>query len=168
MKLKFSVNNHWVAISHAVIVFVGLFIALIFFNFDLRLVFVFLIWFFITEGPGLYLHIEYWLRNKNEVYILEEKGLRIIKNGESEEFPINEIHKIVVYMSPNMYKQWPFYFFSMEQYHYSRVFLKNGSYLYITCLLAPNVYQTLSNLKGVSIKKRKWLFNSTYFPERWY
>lgn len=168
MDLKITLKNHYVAIGHAIFVFIGLFIALVYLNFHPTFIFAFLIWFIVTEGLGIYLHIEYWLRNRGEEYYIEGRILTKIKDGKTEEFTSEEIHEIVIYMSPNMYKKWPLYFFAMEQYHYARVFLKNGERLYITCLLAPRVGKALSNLKGVKIERRKWLFNSTYIPKSWY
>lgn len=166
--LKITLHNHLVALYFLIVIVVLFTIILVYFNFERNAVFIFSILFIIQAIPGLYLHIEYWLCNKREEYGIHSDRLIRYKNGKEEQYNAEDIEQIKILMSPSLYQNWYLHFLAIEQYHFARVYLKNGEKLIITCLLATRVDKALSGLKGVKIEKKKWLFNSIYIPESWY
>ncbi len=161
MLLEMNIKNHFVAALSVFIITMGYLILLIFFNFDFGIIMICSIAFLFFVLPGIYLHIEYWLMNKNEKYIIDQDSITQVKKGKEETYYSNDIKKIIVYGSATLFKTW-FHLSAMEQYHFARIFLKNGETMVITCLLTPRVDKSLEILKNVGVKKRKGLFNSTY------
>ncbi|WP_310991341.1 hypothetical protein [Aequorivita marina] len=159
MILKFNLKNHFEAALSILLLSLGYFILIALFKFDIGIIMIVSIAFSLFVLPGIYLHIEYWLINKNEKYIIEQDSVTQIKNDIKEAYYLNDIKKVVVYGSATLFKPWP-HLSAMEQYHFARVFLKNGEALTITCLLTPRVDKSLEILKGVAFKKKKGLFNS--------
>ena len=73
--------------------------------------------------------------------------------------PTEEIEKIVVYLSPAMYKGSNFHIMGFEAYHYASVRLKSGEELVLTCLLAPKLYPVLKKWLGSKVVRKKRIFN---------
>jgi len=119
---------------------------------------VFGILFLIDAIPALFLHFEYWLKNKGEQY--EVRDTKLIRRKGSEETHIrnDEIEKIIVYLSPSLYMNSNFHLLAIESYHYAVVKLKSGEELALTCLLAPRIDMELKKMRGVLFEKRKRLF----------
>lgn len=161
MLLEMNIKNHFVAALSAILMSVGSILLLAFFNFNSGIVLICSMAFLFFVLPGIYLHIEYWFINKDEKYIIAQDSITQVKKGKEETYYSNDIKKIIVYGSATLFKTW-FHLSAMEQYHFARIFLKNGETMVITCLLTPRVDKSLEILKDVDIKKRKGLFNSTY------
>lgn len=161
MLLEMNIKNHFVAALSAILMSVGSILLLAFFNFNSGIVLICSIAFLFFVLPGIYLHIEYWFINKYEKYIIAQDSITQVKKGKEETYYSNDIKKIIVYGSATLFKTW-FHLSAMEQYHFARIFIKNGETMVITCLLTPRVDKSLEILKNVGVKKRKGLFNSTY------
>lgn len=161
MLLEMNIKNHFVAALSAILMSVGSILLLAFFNFNSGIVLICSIAFLFFVLPGIYLHIEYWFINKYEKYIIAQDSITQVKKGKEETYYSNDIKKIIVYGSATLFKTW-FHLSAMEQYHFARIFIKNGETMVITCLLTPRVDKSLEILKDVGVKKRKGLFNSTY------
>lgn len=107
---------------------------------------------------SLYLHFEYLLSNKGEEYEVRDTQLIRRKGGEVNVYNNDEIDKIIVYLSPALYKNSDFHLLALESYHYAVVKLKTGEKLMLTCLLAPRIDKSLMQLRGVLFEKHKRLF----------
>ncbi|EOZ96874.1 hypothetical protein A33Q_2184 [Indibacter alkaliphilus LW1] len=119
---------------------------------------IFGILFLVDAIPALYLHFEYWLKNKGEEYEVRDTELIRRIGGEETYYRNDEIEKIIVYLSPSLYKNSNFHLLAIESYHYAVVKLKTGEELVLTCLLAPRVDKALKKMRGVLFEKRKRLF----------
>ena len=161
MILEINLKNHFEAALSVFILTTGYLSLLIYFNFDFGIVMICSIAYLLFVIPGIYLHIEYWSINRYEKYIISTDSISRYKNKKEEIYYASDIKKIILHGSATLFKPW-FHLSAMEQYHFARVFLKDGNSLTITCLLTPRVDKSLEILKGVGIKKRKGLFNSTF------
>jgi hypothetical protein len=117
------------------------------------------LWLGINIIPALYLHIEYYIINRGERYLIRYDELVRIKSGQRETYKVSDIDYIEVFMSPAVYRGSNFHFLGIEAYHYAEVHLKSGDKLYITCLLTPKVEKTLRQLRGVQIRRNKRVYN---------
>lgn len=158
-KLKFSFRNHFIA-SASISFFAVVYIILIFWShFQFEMVVGMGVWLLINILPTLYLHIEYWHKNKGEEYEVHFDEIIRFKNGKREVYKVSDIEKIKVYLSPALYRGSNLHFLGIEAYHYARVYLKTGEELIITCLLTPKVEKALRGLRGIKIERKKRLFN---------
>ncbi len=107
---------------------------------------------------SLYLHFEYLLKNKGEEYEVRDTELIRRKGGEETVYKNDEIEKVIVYLSPALYKNSNFHLLAIEGYHYAVVKLKTGEELILTCLLVPRIDKSLKQMRGVLFEKRKRLF----------
>ncbi len=114
--------------------------------------------------PALILHVEYYIRNKGEEYELLDDKIILHKNNETYTYTKDDIKKIIVYVSPNYYNDF-FYVSAFENYHFAKVELKNGKFLYLTSLLAPRGVDKVLKvyLKDVYYIRKKRLFATTLY-----
>ncbi len=157
-KLAITVRNHIGVLQSLLIVsamFVGI---LIWFQFSIDAVIGVSILWGIDAITSLYLHFLYLSKNKGEEYEVRDTELIRRKGGEVTVYRNDEIEKIIVYLSPALYKNSNFHLLAIEGYHYAVVKLKTGEELMLTCLLAPRIDKSLKQMRGVLFEKRKRLF----------
>jgi len=159
-RLRFSFRNHYVALASVPFFAVFFTIVIVWFQFDKSIMFAAAIWFLLNAIPTLYLHIEYWIKNKDEEYEVHFDELVRYKDGETTVYKVSDIERIKVYMSPALYRGSNLHFLGIEAYHYARVHLKSGEELIITCLLTSKVEKALRGLRGVKVERKKRLFNT--------
>jgi hypothetical protein len=90
--------------------------------------------------PQLIIHINYYMRNKGDIFLYDPVGKRITINrkGESASFLFSDIELIKRFKSYPLAEnrmQW----FPWDNYNYSNIRLKNGQEFIITSLLVPNM-----------------------------
>lgn len=156
--LRINVRNHLNLHLPTLILLAISFVVLCYLRFDNYIVQVFLIVWALDLLPALYLHFEYWTKNKGEEYEVRDTELIHRKGGEETHYENNDIEKIIVYLSPALYKNSNFHLLAIEGYHYAIVKLKTGEELILTCLLAPRIDKSLMQMRGVLFEKRKRLF----------
>jgi hypothetical protein len=127
-------------------------------RFEKHFVQVFVVVWILDLLPALYLHLTYLSKNRGEEYVVRDSELIRRKNGEETIYKNDEIEKIIVYLSPALYKNSNFHMLSIEGYHYAVVKLKSGEELTLTCLLSPRIDKSLKQMRGVLFEKRKRLF----------
>ncbi len=159
-RIRFSFRNNILALLSLIIGFVMVLIILVVLQFDKYALLAFGIWYGVDVVITLYLHIEYYVKNRGEAYEVHFDELVRFKNGESTTYAVSDIEKIKVYLSPALYRGSNLHFLGIEAYHYARVYLKSGEELIITCLLTPKVEKALSTLRGVKIVRKKRLYNT--------
>lgn len=131
---------------------------LVYLRFEQDAVKIFGVLFLVDAIPALYLHCEYWIKNKGEEY--EVTGTHLIRRKGDKETHVGngEIEKITVYLSPSLYKNSNLHLLAIESYHYAVVRLRNGEEIVITCLVAPRVDIELKKIRGVLFEKKRKLF----------
>jgi hypothetical protein len=104
--------------------------------------------------PQLILHINYYMRNKGDVFFYDPLGQKItIYHRELfVSFSFSDIEKI------NRFKSYPFaenrmQWFPWDSYNYSVIRLKGGQEFVITSLLVPNMDLPIDS-KKINLKKK--------------
>ena len=158
-KLIMSFKNHYKAASYNITGLLIMFIFLAWLEFNEDAVFIFSICWVVYTIPVIYLHLEYYLRNRGEEYEIRNGELIQYRNGEERRFTKESIERIKVYMSASMYKGSSFQLLAIESYHYARIYLKSGEEIIITCLLAPKVEEAIKEL-NIPYQKKKRFFST--------
>ena len=110
--------------------------------------------------PVVFLHLEYYLRNRNMYFEIGENHI-LVKEGLKNEvdYRFEDLSKVILYKSASIDKG-GIPFTPIEFYHYARVIPKNGGEIIITCLMTPDVEAAVSKLKWVSYERKKIFFAS--------
>lgn len=156
--LAITARTHYVALQSLLFLAFLLAVILHFLNYDRGMLIAFSIGLGLDAISSLYLHFEYLAKNKGEKYEVRDTELIRRKGGEVTVYKNDEIEKIIVYLSPALYKNSNFHLLAIESYHYAVVKLKTGEELILTCLLAPRIDKSLKQMRGVLFEKRKRLF----------
>lgn len=114
--------------------------------------------------PALFLHIEYYLKNKNEEYELCNDKIIRLKDNIKKIYTKEDIKKIEVIVSPNYFRS-NIYVTAFENYHFAKVYLISGEVIYLTSLLAPGGIDKAFNLylKEIPYRKIKRIFATTLY-----
>lgn len=164
---KITFNKQVRAFQSIVIVFIAyLFILFYFINrdgFKIETLWFFTIAFVIISlFPLLFIHVEYYLKNRGVTLKVDDLNntLEYISDGMTFNIDFSEIEKVEWHQSASFLKkeiQW----FPTDRYHYSKIFIKGGSKLTITCLLTTD--PTLGLHDKVIEKKR--IIASLFFED---
>ena len=128
------------------------------FNFEKSATVILGIIFLIDFLPALYLHLEYWYKNRGEKFTVTENEIIRYTDSKVEVFKVEEIENCILYKSASM-DEGGYPIFSVEQYFYAWLLFRPGDELIITCLAMPKIDQILGQLKGVQFERKKRGFN---------
>ena len=113
--------------------------------------------FAITIFPALFIHIDYFIKNRQEEYEVGDKKIIRRKNGVENIYNVEDIDNIFLHL--HLYYNW-----SRQppwgQYHFVKIVMKSGEELYLTSLLYPS---GLKKILEKYIKKDYWC-NERWFP----
>jgi hypothetical protein len=120
----------------------------------------FFVYYMVLLIPTLFLHVEYFLKNRNDILTIdvEQKNIRINKQTD---IAFNQIENITYFMPPVWHRKGFIRLLPFEDYHYARITMKNGERFIFTCLMAYRVEDTLKSITGVRIEKKNRLFATT-------
>ena len=135
---------------------------LIYMEFQSDFVFIFTIFWIIYTIPVIYLHSEYYLNNRGEIYKIDSNGITLWKSGAKQKYRSKELDRIILYKSANM-DAWGFPLLAMEFYYYARVINNSGEELIITRLLTPEVEKEVQKLEGVPVERVKRAFCAVFW-----
>lgn len=107
--------------------------------------------------PQLIIHINYYTKNKGDIFFYDPAGQRITLNhkGESFSFTFGDIELIKRYKSYPLAEnrmQW----FPWDSYNYSIIRLKEGQEYIVTSLLVPNM--------DLPVESKKIKLKKTFYP----
>lgn len=132
-------------------------------NFEKYAIVILGICFLVDFLPAMYLHLEYWYKNRGEEYAVTENEIIRYTEDLEEVFKVEEIENCIVYRSASVDPGSWIVILSMEQYNYARFLLRSGDELIITCLLMPKMDRVLAQLKGVQFERKKRGFNPLWW-----
>ena len=120
--------------------------------------------------PTLWIHLEYYFTNKNDVLIIHPIEETISFN-QQELIHFNQVEKIFLVLTSAMYRNSTLRVLPFENYHYAIIKLKDGQTHIFTSLMDFKVRETVELIKGVPIYKR-WRFIPSrllfrYWKEFW-
>lgn len=110
----------------------------------------------LTALPALYLHLEYYSRNRYEKFFIGDFTVTKVKKGVTETWHYDELENVTFYMTPGKFHRSARQILPQESYNYAKLLLKDGRELIITCLLYPDLEEFQQLFKGVSrVQKQK-------------
>jgi hypothetical protein len=106
--------------------------------------------------PSLYLHLEYYCRNRGEILQITGEHIIYTKGNFTHQYNISDIEEVILFKALNAggVQRTP-----IEGYHFARIKLPDREII-ITCLLIPDVGTALRKLKGVKTERVKCFFCS--------
>ncbi|MEO6883128.1 MAG: hypothetical protein ABI199_03785 [Bacteroidia bacterium] len=158
MTLKITLKNQFDAFNYQIFGIVIMGIYLYFFPGLGYLIALTCGWLF-SALPAIYLHIEYYLRNKGEEITINFDELIVKKNGVEKKYKNQDFEKIVVYMAVS----YNFAIIGMQYYFYTRLITTKGEEIIITCLMTRKMEEVLKTLGAPYKISRLPLFYSLRF-----
>lgn len=153
INLKSQLKN-WKSFFWFFIVFISIMIYLYFrdgYNIGFIAFYMFLT---INFSFTLYLHIAYYLKNKNEVYIIKKDRIEKTYKDKKEVFYSSDIKKIVICKSANV-DGWGITYITFESFRIARVYLNDETNFIMTNLLEYDLEKPLSIIENVKFERRK-------------
>lgn len=166
MTFEITIGNHLKLMVFHVIGTSLMIIALYIFRFDLGMMKIFFIAWVVYTVPALYLHLEYYFKNRGQqLKILEEEFMFRSRSGEEKRYKSDELQKIILYKSASLDKG-GLQLSAIESYHYAKIIPKQGEEIIITCLLVADVEKAIKQIKCGQYERKKRLFASLNFSLR--
>jgi hypothetical protein len=122
MILKQNIKNQIIVSGYTWSMILILFAGWWYFNYDPVILLIGGLFHLIFTIPALYLHIEYYLRNKGEVIEINYNEIIVRKNGEERKYDSSLISKVIVYKSASLDK-WGIPLTAMEYYRLPELLL---------------------------------------------
>jgi hypothetical protein len=115
--------------------------------------------------PAFFLHIDYFIRNRQEEYEIGNQKIIRRKNGVEKYYRLEDIAKIYLYYPQTLNAQ-SNYVGIWSHYHYAKIVLKSGEVLYLTSLLYPFGLEEILGkyLKVPFLSEYRWLPATLYNP----
>ncbi|HVW98376.1 MAG TPA: hypothetical protein VHA56_20585 [Mucilaginibacter sp.] len=163
MEYKITFKNQFKALEFLIYGSI-LFIGLVYFlyrteGFGWDLINFFSIYYIVLLIPTILLHFEYYLRNKNDLVMIDLYQ-KIISYNTSPSIHFSEIERIILYVPPVWHRKGFIRLLPFEDYRYATIELKSGKQYIITCLMMYDLEKVMSTISGVTIEKKKRLIAS--------
>lgn len=151
--LKITFHNHFKPLSYSIVRFLAFAVFVAYWNTELVTIFTaFIIW-SIDAFPALFLHIQFWLKNRDEEYNISNGGLIKKSKGLEWHYSNNEIDKIAIFLPPPAYRNSHFNLLLIGYYHFAVIILKSGEKLILTSLLSITLENDLSQIEGITVSR---------------
>lgn len=110
---------------------------------------------------GLWLHIEYYLRNKGQEFCISNRSIIFSHAGNASIIDRESVAEIRLYATGDFFDKaryvWPF-----SNYHFAEIITKDGATYYITSIMGRNIGAALRKGLGLPVKKRRFFFCTTH------
>lgn len=158
--LKVTWRNHYAPLSNLFFRLAGFLAYVVYSKFDPVIVFATIIVWSIDALPALFLHTQYWLKNKHEEYVIRNDELILNKQGVVTHYKNEDIHSIFIYLPPPAYRNSKFNLLLIGFYHFAIIRLKSKEALILTNLLSRSLEADLKQINGVKVSRFKCTFCS--------
>lgn len=155
--LKYSFKNHLVLVTPILVVATVVIGIMASFRFSLGIIIGAGIFLLLDVIPAFYLHIEYWIQNRNEQYIIKEDELIVHKRDHEIIIKRDQIEKSILVRSASVDKG-GFPILAMEYYYHVRIKLKSGDDIILTNLLSTKLYEKVKPFVGYKVERKKSAF----------
>ncbi len=157
MICKHKLLNHLRASSF---IWIGFILIISIWNyFNISYVYIPLLFHFIFSIPAIYLHLEYYFKNKGIIIELGEEEIIVKNQKEIWKYKNRDISKIIVYKS-NAIDEWGVPFIASYFYYYIRIVTLSNEEIIITCLMVDNKDKILKKYKNVKLEMKTSFFNN--------
>lgn len=166
MLYKINFTNHWKALDFFLVTSLMILLTCVFIGWNSEAVLFGFLVYSIFFLPSFYLHLEYYLKNRNQrLEILENEIIFYDRNGEVRRYLNQDLQKIILYKSASLDKG-GIPLSPIESYHYARIIPRQGKEIILTCLMAADVEEAIRQIKWVTYERKKRLFASLNFSIR--
>jgi hypothetical protein len=158
MEYKITIKNQFIALRMLIynsIGFIG--VAYYFYyqlgpNFNVELGVV--IYYLILTIPAIYIHIQYYLVNKNDAVTFDmlQKTIRVNKGSL---IPFKEIKKIIIFMSFVKFRRGFVKYLPSDNYQYAKFEFEDGKQYTLTSLMVPELEDFINTLEGVYVERKR-------------
>ncbi len=160
--MKITIKNQLRVLWYQIVGTISMFGICYFYNFDKDITNVFIIGWLVYTLPTVYLHIEYYIANRNFSLEISNTNLVVKKGEKSTQYSIDEIEKVYLYKAKNLDKK-QIQIVSMESYYYFKLVTNKGEEIILTCLLDPKIDDIINGIKGLDIIRKRTPFCSIYW-----
>ena len=158
MTVKQTATNHLKVLPTTLITTMLYLGALLYFGIQSDMALIFLIGYLLTVVPSFYLHLNYYLNDKEKICQILPDKLVINKNGVETVLEAACIKDVVIYKSASI-ESGGIPITPMESYFYVRIFDQSDNEYTISCLLDPKIDQSIKALRGVKFWTERGIFN---------
>lgn len=158
--LRMTFRNHLAVLAFILYLILGYLILVIVTNFNPKAIYGMGIWILLDIGPTIYLHITYWLQNKGQEFEFHFDEVIQYNGNQKVVIKVSDIDYIKLFVSRAIYNGTNLHYTGMEAYYYAHLQLTSGKSVLITCLISPNLIDSISVLRGVTILREKCFFCS--------
>lgn len=158
MTVKQTATNHLKVLPTTLITTMLYLGALWYFGIQSDMALIFLIGYLLTVVPSFYLHLNYYLNDKEKICQILPDKLVINKNGVETVLEAACIKDVVIYKSASI-ESGGIPITPMESYFYVRIFDQSDNEYTISCLLDPKIDQSIKALRGVKFWTERGIFN---------
>jgi hypothetical protein len=150
-KMIYPLILKWIAISIAVKYYLKINLN------DSAFLLGFLFFFILDILPTIILHIQYYLKNRNSVLILDtqSKTLNYSNNLETLTYKFNDISKLQYFRNYGKGSGWN----SFGMYRYYKIIFNDNNVIFITCLMINNIENTLEVLLALKAENHGKFLN---------
>jgi hypothetical protein len=158
MTVKQTATNHLKVLPTTMITTMLYFGAFWYLGFQSDLSIILLIGYILTVVPSFYLHLNYYLNDREKICQILPEKLVIIKNGVETVLEAACIKDVVIYKSASI-ESGGIPITPMESYFYVRIIDQSDNEYTLSCLLDPKIDQTIRAIKGVKFWTERGIFN---------
>lgn len=152
---RITLNQQLILLTHMLITMIVPWLAALFFkkinptHLAFQLVYGFLL--VIDIIPTMIVHIQYWLKNRKAVLVINTAAKELIYQTPSEQlkYSFSDITLLQYYWNFGKGSGWN----SFGMYRYYKIFLKDGTTIVITCLMINDIENTLETLLRMESEK---------------
>lgn len=157
MKYKITPNNQFLALRFLIVGTVLFSIVLFYFynqiGYEPTVFLGLSIYYLILLIPTLWVHVEYYLINKNDVFTIDSAESTISLNWQRNIY-YSEIETIVFVLSPVMYRNSNLRVFPFDSYNYAVIKIKDGGQIIVTNLMVFKIEEAFKEIKGVKMERK--------------
>ena len=113
----------------------------------------------------LVIHIEYYIKNKNDVFYIN-KSEKWIKINEVN-LNVNQILSITYVMPPVWFRENKIKFLSFESYHFVKIKMINNEEYIFTSLMEYPIQDAFACFDQIDIIKKQFLYPSILLESTW-
>ncbi len=166
MAYKINFVNHWKALNFFIVSSILILLGCALIDWNSEAVLFVLIFYTILSLPSFYLHLEYYLQNRDQrLEILENEVILHKRNGQVRRYQNQELQKIILYKSASL-DRGGIPLTPLDSYHYARIIPKQGEEIIMTCLMSADVEKAVKQIRWVPYERKKRLFASLNFSLR--
>lgn len=163
IKIKISLSNSLYVLRFHLIGTILMIVFLLLYTSDYSLIFICGIFWIIVTVPVLLLHVDYYIKNRNQVIEISSENIKVKIGERVQIFEMTDIDKIIIYKSASLDKG-GFPIMAMESYNFIRIIFKSKVNIVITCLMYKRPFNLIQRFPNIKFERKRssFCFTSMY------